>query len=79
VRVGQVWTWRVKVVRLGPVTKSVAAGTRTRLTLRLSKRGIRSIRAALLTRRALKAKVTVKSTDVSGNSSLAYRTIKLVR
>jgi GDSL-like Lipase/Acylhydrolase family len=70
---------RVKVVRLGPVTKSVAAGTRTRLTLRLSKRGIRSIRAALLTRRALKAKVTVKSTDAAGNSSLAYRTIKLVR
>jgi hypothetical protein len=70
---------RVKLVRLGPVTKSVAAGTRTRLTLRLSKKGIRSIRAALLTRRALEAKVRVKSADAAGNSSLAYHTIKLVR
>ena len=66
-------------LRLGPVVRSISAGTRTRMRLRVSKKGLRLLRRSLRTRRSLRAKVTVRSTDAAGNSSLTSRTIKLVR
>ena len=72
-------TARAKLVRLGPITKPIARGTRTRLRLRLPRKSMRLIRRALQARRSLTAKVRVRSTDAAGNSSLATRAIKLVR
>jgi lysophospholipase L1-like esterase len=70
---------RAKVVRLGPLTKSVSAGARTQLKLRLSTKGFRLVRKALVTRRSLVASLRVRATDDAGNSRTTTRRVKVVR
>jgi hypothetical protein len=68
-----------KLVRMTTVAKSVAPGSRTKVKLRLSKKGRRLVRRALKTRRALSATVTVTGEDAAGSSDAASRRIRLVR
>ena len=66
-------------VRLRPVTKSVAANTPTRITLRIEEEGHGRLRRALRLRRVLRARIVVVAKDTAGNSRRVTRRIRLVR
>ena len=66
-----------RVIRFKPVTRSVAANTKARFRLKLARKARRVVKAALHDGRRLKARVTVRAIDSSGNPSTAKRTIRL--
>jgi Ca2+-binding RTX toxin-like protein len=66
-------------VKLKGVRRSAAAGARTRLVLKLSRRSLSRVRAALSRKRRLAARVTVTARDAAGNTSAAARSVKLRR
>ena len=68
-----------RIVRLRPVIKSIRADTRTKVTLRIRRKGMARIRRALRVRRALRARLVVVASDAAGNSRRVGRRIKLVR
>lgn len=66
-----------RVLSFRKATKTVAAGAKATLRLRLSRKGRNAVAAALARGRSLKASVTVVARDAAGNSSSAKRRIRL--
>ncbi len=67
-----------KVFRSGKTTKQLAAGKRTKLTIKFGKKAVKAIKRALR-RKKLTAKVAIVSRDSAGNGSNAKRSVKLKR
>jgi hypothetical protein len=57
-------------------SRSLKAGKRTKVKFRLSRRVNRAVRRALLGHKRVRARVTARATDASGNSSTAKRRIR---
>jgi hypothetical protein len=68
-----------RAVKLRTVTRSVKAGAKIRMKLKLSKRGVRRVRSAFRGRSRLKAKLLVTARDAAGNQSTVKRSVKLRR
>ena len=66
-----------KVYRFTTVSKSVGAGTKTKLTLKLAKKGKKAVKRALKRKKKLKAKLTLTVTDSAGNSKTTKYTVRL--
>jgi hypothetical protein len=65
--------------RLRRITTSLAAGVRTKIVLRIPKRALLAIRAAVADGRRPKARLTLLVRDATGNATKALRTISLAR
>ena len=61
------------------MTKRVAAGKRTRIGLKLSKKASKAIKKALKRGRKLKAKLSVTAQDLAGQRTVKRPSIKLKR
>ena len=68
-----------KVYRIKKVTKRVAAGKRTRIGLKLSKKARNAIKKALRNGRTLKAKLTITAKDLAGRRTVKRASVKLKR
>ena len=68
-----------KAYRLRQITTSLASGVRRKIVLRIPKRALLAIRAALADGRSPKARLTVLVRDATGNPTKAQRTIGLAR
>jgi hypothetical protein len=68
-----------KVLRLRKVARTLRAGVKTKLKLKLSSKARRAIKRALKKRKRLSAGVVVQVKDVAGNSRSAKRKVKLRR
>jgi subtilisin family serine protease len=68
-----------RVLRLGRVARSLAAGKRKRLVLKLGRRAGAGVRRALARHKRVIATVTARATDRRGAYATAKRTIKLAR
>jgi hypothetical protein len=68
-----------KVYRIKKVTKRVAAGKRTRIGLKLSKKARKAIKKALNRGQKLKAKLKVTAEDLAGQRTVRRPSIKLKR
>jgi hypothetical protein len=65
--------------RLGQANASLAAGSRKKLVVRIPKRPLLAIRAALRAGRSPRALLTVLARDAAGNPTKAVKRIRLVR
>ena len=68
-----------KVYRIKKVTKRVAAGTRTRIGLKLSKKARKAIKKALKNGQKLKAKLNITAKDLAGQRTVKRVSVKLKR
>jgi len=68
-----------RALKLGSTSTSVAAGSRTRLALRLGLKVLKQVRRALRHHVPVRARVTVIASDAAGNLSSAHETIRIVR
>jgi hypothetical protein len=68
-----------KVLKFKRISRSVPANTRAKLRLRLSRNALRVVMRALGRRKKLTSRVTLRATDLSGNSRSVKRRIKLKR
>jgi hypothetical protein len=68
-----------KVYRITKVTRRVAAGKRTRIGLKLSKKARKAIKKALKRGQKLKAKLTVTAQDLAGQRTVKRPSLKLKR
>ena len=68
-----------KVYRIKKVTKRVAAGTRTRIGLKLSKKARKAIKKALKNGQKLKAKLNITAKDLAGQRTVKRASVKLKR
>ena len=68
-----------KVYRIKKVTKRVAAGKRTRIGLKLSKKARKAIKKALKNGQKPKAKLTVTAKDLAGQRTVKRPSVKLKR
>ncbi|MEX2194181.1 MAG: hypothetical protein WD844_02765 [Thermoleophilaceae bacterium] len=68
-----------RVFRFGPVTRSIEAGSTRRVTLRLPRTALRSVRRALARRRTVTARIRVVAEDAAGNRATRSRSIRLRR
>jgi plastocyanin len=67
-----------RVYRFKPVTRAVSPNVVAKLRLKLSKKSLKAVKRAL-TRKRLRAKVTVTAKDGAGNRTTRKRTIRLTR
>ena len=67
-----------RTYRFRPATKQLAAGTRAKLKLSLSKRSLRAIRTALSRHQKLRATLRLTATDASGAVTTKRLAIRLV-
>jgi hypothetical protein len=75
VRIGR----SAKSYRLRHASPSLAAGSRTKMVVRIPKRTMLAIRAALRAGHSPNARLTVLARDVAGNATKAVKKIQLVR
>jgi hypothetical protein len=75
VRIGR----SAKSYRLRQANPSLAAGSRTKIVVRIPKRALLAIRAALRTARKPNARLTLVARDSAGNTTKAVKKIRLVR
>lgn len=68
-----------KVYRFKSTSKTVRAGVKTRVKLKLSKKGLRAARRAARARKKLKVKVSLTLTDRAGNKAAVKRTIRVTK
>jgi DNA-binding beta-propeller fold protein YncE len=68
-----------KVFRFKPVSRTVGARQRAKLSLKLSKTTLAAIRRALARGQRLTAKITVTARDGAGNKRTSTRRVRLVR
>ena len=68
-----------KVYRIKNVTKRVAAGKRTRIGLKLSKKARKAIKKALKNGQKLKAKLNITAKDLAGQRTVKRASVKLKR
>jgi lysophospholipase L1-like esterase len=68
-----------QVFKLRSVTKQIARGARTTLTLKLRRRAFRAIASALRVGKRARAKITVTAKDAAGNVITKRRIIRLKR
>jgi hypothetical protein len=68
-----------KSYRLRQASASLAAGSRTKMVVRIPKRALLAIRAALRTGHSPNARLTVLARDSAGNTTKAVKKIRLVR
>jgi hypothetical protein len=68
-----------RALRLGYASTSVAAGSRTRLALKLGRNVVRQVRRALRSHVPVRARVAVVARDAAGNTSSAHRKIRITR
>jgi lysophospholipase L1-like esterase len=68
-----------RLARLRPTTSSVAAHSRTKISLRLTKKRLALVRRGLRLRRVLTARIRVRVRDGAGNSSVAARRVRVTR
>ena len=68
-----------KVYRFKRVSKAVRAGVKTRVRLKLSKKGLRAARRAARRRKKLKVRVSLTLADRAGNKTAVKRTIAVKR
>jgi hypothetical protein len=66
-----------KVYRFTTVSKSIGAGAKTTLSLRLSAKRKRAVKKALRRKKRLKAKLTLVVTDGAGNSKTSKYAVRL--
>ena len=59
--------------------RQVAAGTRVRVGLRLSKRGLRALRTAVRHHRRVTARLTATARDPAGNQTRAQKLVRVRR
>jgi hypothetical protein len=68
-----------KVYRFKPVSKSIGAGLKTKLSLKLPAKGKKAVKKALRRKKKLKAKLTLVITDKAGNAQTKKYTVRLKR
>ena len=68
-----------KVYRIKKVTKRLAAGKRTRIGMKLSKKARKAIKKALTNGQKPKAKLTVTAKDLAGQRTVKRASVKLKR
>jgi hypothetical protein len=75
VRIGR----SAKSYRLRQVNVSLVAGSSTKMVVRIPKRALLAIRAALRAGRSPNARLTLLARDSAGNTTKAVKRIRLVR
>ena len=68
-----------KVYRFKTVNKSLGAGKKTRLSLKLASKAKKAVKRALRRKKKLKAKLTLLVTDAAGNAQTKKYTVRLKR
>jgi hypothetical protein len=68
-----------KLYRFKPSGRHVSANVPVKLPLKLSKNGLRVVKAALGRRKKLSAKVTLTARDTTGHQTVRKQTIRLTR
>ncbi len=66
-----------RTFKLGKASKSIGAGAKSTLKLKIPKKGQKAAAKAIKGGATVKAKITVKATDAGGNVTQAKRTVKL--
>ena len=68
-----------KVFKLGKARKSIRAGGKAKLKLKVSKKTLRAIRRALRRKRKVRATIKLRIADTAGNTRRSSRKIRLKR